>query len=82
MIQVTDPIRAARITNPAIRARSMIVPETIDAAVQAKSRNAAQKTPLMRSDMFGPISSAHGRANSASSSRRPPLSPGPLVNAL
>ena len=42
------------------RARSMIAPDMIDAVVQEKSRNAAQKTPEMWSVRFGPRFADHG----------------------
>ena len=48
MIQVNEPITTARIQKAEGRMRSMVAPETIDAAVHENSRKAAQNTPLMR----------------------------------
>ncbi len=63
MIQVNDPITTARIQKAEGRMRSMTAPETIEAAVQENSRNAAQNTPLMRAQKPLPSHAvAHGRA--------------------
>src|SRR3990172_9011198 len=48
MNHVTLPKSTAMIKNAPVRMRSMQAPETIEAAVQEKRRNAAQNTPLMR----------------------------------
>ncbi len=48
MIQVQEPTRTAMIQKADGRIRSITAPETIEAAVHEKSRNAAQNTPLMR----------------------------------
>jgi NitT/TauT family transport system substrate-binding protein len=48
MIQVTEPIMTATIQKAAARIRSITAPETIEAAVQENSKNAAQNTPLIR----------------------------------
>ena len=53
-------MRMAKIQKANLRIRSMTAPETIEAEVQAKSRKAAQKTPLMRSSRRGPMLSPQG----------------------
>ena len=60
MIQKTEPITTAMIRNAPVRVRSMTAPEMIEAAVHENSRNAAQKTPVIRSPRLGPISGDHG----------------------
>ena len=55
MIQNTDPMATAMIRKALVLVRSMTAPEMIDAAVHENSRNAAQKTPVMRSARLGPI---------------------------
>ena len=88
MIQNTEPMATARIQNAPERIRSITEPDTMDAAVHEKSRNAAQNTPLMRAHPFSasaappmcaPITSLQGTAWGAST--RPPVNPGPLGNA-
>ena len=56
MIQVNEPITTARIQKAEGRMRSMVAPETIEAAVHEKSRKAAQNTPLMRAQKLLPNS--------------------------
>lgn len=46
--------------NAPVRVRSMMAPETMEAAVQENSRNAAQKTPVMLSSRLGAIRLDHG----------------------
>ena len=88
MIQNTEPMPTARIQNPDDLMRSMTEPDTIEAAVHEKSRNAAQNTPLIRAQpfsrssappMWAPITSLQATACGASTS--PPMIPGPLGNA-
>ena len=59
-IQITEPSRQASSRYAESRARSMMAPDMIEAVVQEKSRNAAQKTPEMWSVMFGPRLAAQG----------------------
>gem|GEM_PF-4444900 len=61
MIQVTDPIITAMIQNAPDLTRSIKDPETIDATVQEKRRNAPQNTPVMWSWRLTPILGAHGK---------------------
>ena len=48
MIQVSEPTSTATSQKAPERTRSIRAPETIEAAVQENSRNAAQNTPLTR----------------------------------
>ena len=59
----------------------MTEPDTIEAAVQENSRNAAQNTPVMRSPMCAPIVSAQGVLAAPASRFNPPVIPGPLGKA-
>ena len=87
MTQNTEPMRMAKIQKAEERMRSMTEPETIEAAVQENSRNAAQNTPLSRAQppgspappICGPISSLQATACGAST--RPPMMPGPFGKA-
>ncbi len=95
MIHHTEPMPTARIQKPVDLMRSITEPETMEAAVHENSRNAAQKTPLMRAQpavssavnasvagappMCGPMSSLHATAHGADS--RPPVIPGPFGKA-
>jgi len=96
MIQVTEPIRTASIQKAAGRIRSIVAPETIEAAVQENSRNAAQNTPLSRAQPAFPNTSSAGSftpgpprwvpMSSAQGSafctlRSPPVMPGPFGKA-
>ena len=60
MIQKTEPISTACTQSAEDRIRSITAPETIEAAVQVKSRKAAQMTPLMRSARLVPMRLLHG----------------------
>ena len=95
MIHVPEPSMIATSQKAPDFIRSMIEPETIEAAVQEKSRKAAQNTPFSRAQravsagvmsvptglppMCGAISSFHGSAKGAAT--RPPVMPGPLTIA-
>ena len=88
MIHHTEPMLTARIQKPEDLMRSMTEPDTIEAAVQENSRNAAQNTPLIRAQpfsrssappMWAPMTSLHATAWGASTS--PPMIPGPFGNA-
>ena len=74
-----EPIRTAKMRNAPVLIRSITAPETIEAVVHEKSRNAAQNTPRMRSCMCAPMNSSHGSANDAS--ENPPEANGTLGNA-
>jgi len=50
----------AMMRKPIVFERSIIEPETIEAAVMPKSANAPQNTPEMRSDRFGASFSDQG----------------------
>ena len=47
MLQNTDPIAIARIPKAKVVILSITAPDTMDAAVHEKSKNAAQNTPLI-----------------------------------
>ena len=81
MIQVTEPIMTAMIQNAPERIRSITEPETIEAAVHENSRNAAQNTPVMRSERSVAIVGEVGRSAAAVSVSRPPVMNGPFGNA-
>jgi len=57
MIQKNEPIHTDKIQYAEGRIRSIHAPDTMDAAVHENNRNAAQKTPVIRSlrsvAMFG-----------------------------
>jgi hypothetical protein len=59
-IQTTEPRNTARTRYAERRARSMIAPDMIEAAVQLNSRKARKKMRLMLFVRFGPKASLHG----------------------
>ena len=60
MTQATAPTQTAMMRKPVVFERSMIEPETIEAAVMPNSANAAQNTPEMRSERLGASFSDQG----------------------
>ena len=81
MIQANEPITTARIQNAPELIRSITDPETMDAAVQENSKNAAQKTPVIRSPILVPMVCDHAVLAAPASSSRPPVMKGPFGNA-
>ncbi len=81
MIQANDPITTARIQNAPELIRSITEPETMDAAVHENSRNAAQKTPVIRSPRLVAMVGDHAVLAAAASSSSPPVMKGPFGNA-
>jgi len=72
MIQNTEPIITACTHRAEERIRSITAPDTIEAAVQENSRNAAQNTPVIRSDRLVPMFCDQGRFAAPASWFSPP----------